>query len=251
MQKFLKYFVLIAVFVIAENLHAQNSDSEFIEKSIQENDITEILPPLSALMDSAEINSPLLKMIDADIAIQQLRIKVEKKNWLSYIGVDGSVRYGLFDNLILKEALGIEDLAANTTTQTRYSVGVYFKIPFTEILNTEDERIAENEKVKLLHQRSNTILELRKLVILQYNNIVSSYNKLIIRTSALESRRIQDLMVDKQFKSGQIGLDEYTRQKDFFIKSKLELEENKVEFLTAIQILQETVGIKLKLSGIN
>lgn len=247
MMQRLKIFYSILLILASFTLRAQEDKTDFLSQSIRENDISELLPPLAEILDAAEQNSPLLKVAESEIIIQQLRIKSEKKDWLSHFGVDGSVRYGLFDNLILKEALGVEDLATNTTSQTRYNIGIYFKIPFTEILNTTDEEIAESEKIRLIHERENTALELRKLVIVQYNNLIGAHKKLIIRTNAVESKRVQDLMVEKQFTKGQISIADYTRQKDFYISSKLELEDVKIEFMIALQILQETVGQKFNL----
>lgn len=209
------------------------------------------LIPLEQLLDSAEVNSPLLKIIDADILIQELRIKSEKKEWLSYFSVSGTAKYGMFDNLVISELeAGADDYLGSTNTkQTRYSVGLAVKVPFSSIFDKYNRDAAINEKAKLHYQRDNTISELRKLVISQYGNLMAAQNKLVARTSELETVKLEMADVELNFKNGQIPISAYTKQKSKLLNLQLLLEEIKIEFKVALYHLQETVGIDLNLNS--
>lgn len=220
---------------------------DVLEKSLNNNKIENQLPPLQQLLDSAETHSPLLKMYDSDVIIQELKIKSEKKDWMKSLGFQAGARYGLFDNLILKEDLGVEDLKTSTTEQTRYNLGLYLKIPLSSILDKNNQEIAEEEVNRIKYQKANSALELRKLIIVQYNNVVKAYKSMVIRINELETYRIQMIRAEKDYQNGQINVAEYARLKDFYLNSKLDLENNKVEFVTALQLLQETVGININL----
>lgn len=242
-NKIVPFFILIFSVSIAwaQDYH------DVLEKSLNNNKIENQLPPLQQLLDSAETHSPLLKMYDSDVIIQELKIKSEKKDWMKSLGFQAGARYGLFDNLILKEDLGVEDLKTSTTEQTRYNLGLYLKIPLSSILDKNNQKIAEEEVNRIKYQKANSALELRKLIIVQYNNVVKAYKSMVIRINDLETYRIQMIRAEKDYQNGQINVAEYARLKDFYLNSKLDLENNKVEFVTALQLLQETAGININL----
>jgi len=58
----------------------------------------------------------------------------------------------------------------------------------------------------------------------------------------------QMLRAEKDFTEGNIDVSEYARLNEMYTTSILNLEENKVEFNTALQILQETVGVKIDIN---
>lgn len=205
--------------------------------------------PLEDLLDSAEVHSPLLKIIDADILIQDLRVKSEKKEWLSYFSVTGTAKYGMFDNLVINEE-EVEDYVGSTSTkQSRYNVGFSVKVPFSSIFDKYNKNAAINEKVKLQHQRRNTISELRKLVITQYGNLLRAHTKLVLKTSELETVKLQMTDTELNYKNGKIPLSTFTKQKGELLNLQLSLEEIRIEFKVALFHLQETVGINLNLNS--
>ena len=209
------------------------------------------LLPLEQLLDSAEIYSPLLKMIDADIIIQDLKIKSEKRDWLSYFSLTGTAQHGMFDNLIVNQGLDEDYLGSTNTKQSRYSVGLSVKVPFSSIFDKFNRNAAINEKEKLQFQRDNTISELRKLVITQYGNLLRARTKLIVKTSEMETVKLQMIDTEVNYRNGKIPLTDYTKQKGDLLKLQLELEEIKIEHTVALHLLQETVGININLKTSN
>jgi outer membrane protein TolC len=227
---------------------AQQDTSNDIEQFLFENNLENVLLPLDNLLDSAQRYSPLLKIINSDIIIQELILKSEKNEWMSYFNVNGSVKYGRFDNLILSQDMGIEDAVVPTSAQIRYSLGLLFNIPFESFLDKSDKQIAKNEVIKLGYERDKTITELRKLVILQYGNLLRAHKRLIIKASELESEKMQMMDTELNYKNGLLTLSDYTNQKGVLLNLHLTYEEAKIEFITATNLLQEIVGIKLNLN---
>ena len=246
MKYVVKFYVALIAVVFPVSLFGQGYNS-IIDNSLQENDITKQLPSIVSLQDSAVKYSPLLKIYDSDIVIQKLKIKSEKREWMRSLGFEAGAKYGLFDNLVLTEDLGYQDVATSMTEQTRYNVGVFLKIPLSAIYDKSNVEIAKQEVNKLRYQKAESILQLRQLIIVQFNNVVKAHKKLIIQTSDVESYKVQMLRADKDLENGLINIAEYARLRDMLSRATLGLEDSKVEFITAVQLLQETVGIKINL----
>ncbi|HCE56851.1 MAG TPA: hypothetical protein DER09_03390 [Prolixibacteraceae bacterium] len=245
MSRLLTY-TLFGLILISAKVGAQTGN-DIIGHTLAENDITEALPPLRDLQDSAELYSPLLKMYDSEIIIQELKVKLEKREWMDYLGFEASMKYGLFDNLLIVEDLGIVDSQTNTTEQMRYTFGVLFKIPLSGFAENNNVLIAREETEKLRLKKEQTVKELRQLVIVQYYNVVKAHKKMVINTGDVEIYRVQTLRAEKDFENRLIDVSEYSRLHDLSSRASVALEESKIEFITALQILQETVGVKIKL----
>jgi outer membrane protein TolC len=235
------FFFLVPLITLAQNY------AEIIDLSMKKNDIQDRLPPLHALLDSAEKYSPLLKIYDSDIIIQQLKIKAEKREWMQNMGFEAGARYGLFDNLILKEDLGTQDLNTSTTEQTRYNIGVFLRIPLSSVIDKSNIQLAHEKKNKLKYEKANGVKELRQLIIVQYNNILKAHKKMIINAQQVESFRIQMMRAEKEYENGIINAAEFARLSEMYSGSLIEQENSKSEFITAFQLLQESTGIKIQL----
>jgi outer membrane protein TolC len=241
---------ILFIVVIISSVFVSNGQNSFdaIDDELNVYNLKNQILPLEQLLDSCEVYSPLLKMVDADIYIQDLRIKSEKKEWLTFFSISGTAKYGMFDNLVINEDSGEDYLGSTSTKQSRYSVGMTLKVPLSSIFDKVNRDVAKSEKVKLQHQRDNTIKELRKLVIAQYANLIRAHTKLIIRTSELETVKLQMMDVELNYKNGKIPLSAFTSQKGELLNIKLALEEIKIEFTVALYNLQETIGINLNIN---
>ncbi|MCD6355192.1 MAG: hypothetical protein J7L95_06555, partial [Prolixibacteraceae bacterium] len=61
----------------------------------------------------------------------------------------------------------------------------------------------------------------------------------------VESFRVQMLRANKDLENGLINISEYARLRDLLSRASLSLEDSKSEFITAVQLLKETVGIPI------
>jgi outer membrane protein TolC len=238
-------FICVIHFILVLPLCAQQPD-DFILKSLTENDISNSLPSVTELMVLAEENSPLLKYYQSEVVITELRTKLEKSDWMKNFSFDSDLRYGIFDNLIINQALGLDANTVSSTKQTRYSFGVSMKMPLSAISNRKKSiQIAKNETEKAIFQRQAAIKELHDLIIVQYNNLLKSHRLMIISNQSREMFNIQSIQAEKEFINGMIPISEYARLQEMNSKAVENFENNKSSFLTAFMLLQETIGVKL------
>lgn len=228
------------------NVRGQTYD-ELISNTISGKDITERLPALATLQAQAEENSPLLKIHDANLVINQLKVNSEKREWMRNLGFEAGAKYGLFDNLIVTGDLGVEDPAISTTEQTRYNLGIFLKIPLSSIADKSKVKLASVEADLVLLEKESTLKELRQLVIVQYGNLVKAYRNIVILNNSVEVYRVQMIRAEKDFTNGKLTVDEYARLNDMLSRATANLEDTKVEYFVALKLLEETVGVKIKI----
>lgn len=239
-----RLIITLCLISLFSSVRAQDY-SQLSDAVAQYPDITKLLPPLRVLLDSAEMNSPMLKFYDADIIISNLKVKIEKRDWMRHMGFEAGIRYGLLDNVVFSSYFGQN--MNNFNSETRYNIGLFVKIPIFSLADKSGVKIGryEVEKSKQLHER--TLNELRQLVIVQYNNLIKSHRSLIVRYEHVATYEVQMLRAEQDFINGIIPIAEYARLNDMLTTAKLNLEDNKIEFITAFQLLKEIVGMQLEL----
>lgn len=246
MARIIAIFHLFLFFFCPNILKGQTYD-ELIANTLSGKDIADQLPPLATLLSQAEENSPLLKMHDANLLINQMKVNSEKREWMRSLGIEAGAKYGLFDNLILKEDLGTDEVIANTTEQTRYNLGIYLKIPISAIIDKSRVDLAVAERDRVYLEKEATLKELRQLIIVQYGNVLKAFRNIVILNNSVEVYRVQMVRAEKDFTNGKITVDEFARLNDMLSRSTANLEEAKVEYFVALKLLEETVGVKIKI----
>ncbi|WP_347841263.1 TolC family protein [uncultured Draconibacterium sp.] len=241
--------IIASIFVFSCYFGALNAQTynELIENSSFEKDIVDMLPPLAELQENAILYSPVFKILDADVAIGEYMILEERREWMRWLGFEGGVKYGLFDNIVLSEELGDVELSTAKTQQTRYYGGLFLKMPISSLADKSNVKVAKAEKEKLSYQREARIKELRQLIIIQYGNVVKEHRGMIIKNNAVENYRVQMLRAQNDYQNGKINISDYARLDDMLSKAVLALEDAKTDFITAFMILEETVGTKIQL----
>lgn len=238
-------WLFVSIF-LGKSLFAQTYE-ELIANSSYGVDISERLPSLAILQQQAIENSPIFKMLDSDVEIYNYKIQEEQRLWLHSMGFEGGARYGLFDNLILTQDLGLVESATNTTRQGRYYVGAYVKIPLSDLFENSNVKTARAERDRIQFQREVRIQELRQLIIVRYNNVIREYRGLVIKSNAVENFRMQRLRAQQDFRNGIMTVYEFARLEDMLSSAVIDLENAKMDFKTAFQVLEETVGVKITL----
>ena len=227
---------------------AQSVDSSTIESMHAE--FKKKIPTLEMLIDTTCANSPILKSQQANIDINQLRLKITKNEWIKNINIESSVQYGMFGNILLNSD-AVDPLANSVLTtnkQTRYSTGLSIKLPISEILSRKHEiKIGEESLVQTRMEKEKLTEELRKLIIIQYNDLMLKHKVLLIINNNLLSQNLQLLMTEKEFLNNKVDIGELARIREMQSKSQIEYETAKTAFNTSYQLLQEITGIKFNL----
>ncbi|MFO8054485.1 MAG: TolC family protein [Bacteroidales bacterium] len=244
-------FILCSCFPLKAQDHPDSAYTEtFTYFNPLEEDIESHLPSLQALIDSAKSHSPLLQYKDAAAVISRLHTRSERRQWSKHLGLIADARYGLFDHLILTQddPGEINTGAVSLTRQSRYSAGIYIKLPLQEIYDRKNRvRIArEEEKMAELDYETEK-MALRKLVIRQYNELITAQQVLRVKNEFIQDVLIQKEMAEQQFKTNEIDISEMTRLNSMYSKARTEFAHAKGEFNIAYLMLQEITGIKFKL----
>jgi len=177
------------------------------EPDLLNDNIELMLPPLEVIIDSAIAKNPYVKFRDLQVTVNQDKLKSIRADWTRDIGLQTDIRYGTFDNFATNVVQGQNPaLSSTSNTQTNYGVGGYIRIPIYDFLNRKNQikqGKAEIEQAKsyVLVQRN----ELRQLVILKYNEVITKQRLLKIKTKYVETSRIHMQMIEKEFISGKRG----------------------------------------------
>lgn len=250
MQTIFKVAIIIILLINGTKQTQAQTYNNLLAQTAEGIDITERLPSLAELQALAEENSPYYKMLDAEVRKGHSLVKEEQREWMYWVGIEGNAKYGLFDNLIIKEDLGLEESNTETTEQTRYSIGAFMKIPLSSLLDNSNIKTAKAEEEEILiHQREVKRREFRQLIITRYYDVVKENRGIIIKNNTVETFKVQCMRAKEDFENADITIDEYAKLEAMLAKATLSLEEAKLDFIAAYKKLEETIGVKITLKN--
>ena len=221
------------------------------EKSFDQlkDDISDRLPPLSVLIDSAIIHSANVKFKDQQLIIDECKLKAKRIEWSRNLGVQANSGYGNLYNYSSTSTGSIDPIPTTSSrSQVQYSASVYVSLPLNLFLDRKNQikiiaTELEQAKSSAVAQRD----EVRQQVIINYNSLILKQRIFKIKVKNLETVKINMQMVEKQFLNGVIPLTEYTQMLGNVAGLETDFESARMDFLTAYMILEEIVGIKFNL----
>jgi outer membrane protein TolC len=234
-------------------LHILFNFSGFSQESgnfnVLEDNIESMLPPLETIIDSAIANNPEIKFRDLQIIVNKYKLSTERNLWTRDIGVQTDVRYGTFNNFSTNTSEGQSPSnIATLSSQLNYGVGAYIKLPFFDFVNRKNQVQMATTEVKQAESFAQTQRnELRQMVIKQYNDLIVKHRILKIKSKYAETSKINMQMVEQEFTNGIIPVSEYSRISEIVTRTEIDLENSRMEFLTAYMILEEITGIRFNL----
>lgn len=242
-------YLLLLILLVSFQKGTSQSINDFVNRGLEENDISKLLPPLDSLIDKAKLNSPRLKFFDADHEYWDGTVELERRAWLNNINLEAGYGYGIYDNLSSQQLAG--DLTAGqalfTTEQSRYTVGASIKLPLSSVFNRNRKiKNAQAEADKSKYQKDYAIWELEQLIVRQYNDLIKAHRLFFISSSIVETYKVQSIRAEKDFANGIINVTEYTRLQQMLNQAISSFESQRSEFLIALKSLEGTVGIKIQ-----
>lgn len=204
------------------------------------------IPPLSSLIDSAYANSPLIKRQDKQINLRDLQEKTVNQEWLKYINIFGTSNYGVYDNFVSVQDQSVVGSTINTGNSFRWSVGVAISgAPFYDIINKPTmKKIKHLEMEQEIDTKEDIKLQLKQIVIQQYNQTLLSYQMMIIANNNVYSNFTQLEMSENKFNLGQLEIFTLANVREMYYKSLMTYEKNKYEFQSNYMILETICGIE-------
>ncbi len=251
-QHILKTGILLLLIVVSQILLGQKNDisdtaaTSFPDSLRVDSTILDRIPPLNDLVDSAYVHSPLLQRQQKQIAIRELRKRSVNQEWLKYINFFATSNYGVYDNFISVQDQSVVGSTINTGNSFRWSVGVAISgAPFYDLINKPTERsIKKLEKEQEIDSREDLKLQLKRLVIEQYNKTLLSYNVMIIANENVYSNYTQLIMSEQKFSRGELDIFTLANVREMYYKSLMTYEKNKYEFKTNLSVLEVICGFK-------
>jgi outer membrane protein TolC len=245
MRLFLSVFLFLCVGLLCQYSGFAQSQLDF---DYQKDNISSRLPSLAVLIDSAIANNPNMQFRKLDLLVARCNLKESRHLWTKNIGVQSDIRYGTFDAYSTDLTGNTGAITGTGHVETRFSYSAYVKIPVFEIVNHHNQ----NKLVKAkLDQAESMIMvqhnEIRQQVILYYNDVILKQRLLSIKTKNLETVKINMQMVEKEFLNGIIPLAEYARISGGVASSESDVENARMDFLTAYMMLEEITHIKFNI----
>jgi outer membrane protein TolC len=241
--------ILILVFIFwAFRLPAGAQDLKDFD--VSNYNIENILPPLETIIDSAITNNPLVRFREMDIKVNEHKLRTDQVVWTKDLGIQTDVRYGTFNNFSTNTSEGQSpSTLASLSSQLNYGFGAYLKVPIYDIINRKNQinqSKAEIEKaISMAEAQRNDV---RQLIIRQYNEVILKQRLLKNKLRYIETARINMQMTEKEFLNGVIPTGEYTRISEIISRAESDLENSRVDFITAFMMLEELAGCKFKIN---
>ena len=204
------------------------------------------IPPLNALIDSAYVHSPVLRRQDKQVLIRNLRENTVNQEWLKYINVFATTNYGVYDNFVSVQDQSVVGSTINTGNSFRWSVGVALSgAPFYDMFNKPTmKKIKRLEAEQEIDALEDLKLQLKQIVIQQYNQTILSYRMMIIANNNVYSNYTQLVMSEQKFNMGEIEVFTLANVREMYYKSLMAYEKNRYEFQSNYMILETICGIE-------
>lgn len=207
----------------------------------QETDLP--IPPLMDLIDSAMKHNALVRFREMDIRAKEYKLKSEKIYWTRNLGLQADTRYGTFDNYSYNSSGLSTSMFITNSRQFNYGMGVYMKFPLADLFDRKNQIKRAGFELEQAHSLADAQQEeLRQEVIRLYHEFVLKQKVLRIRSKALGSARINQDMIENEFRNGLIPVVEYVRVSDIVSNVEAEYEKAKSEFTSSRMILEDLTG---------
>lgn len=243
-------FLLTGLFAKQASLYSQEQeDSTFVFNPIID-DITQRIPPLETLIDSAIANSPFLKNSYNLITQKEYEYLSARREILRGFGFLGNATWGRYNYSTI--ATSVNDPTAiqdnSLRDQTAYSVGVYLRVSIYDLVNRKNSiNIARKQLEAAINSKEEEIFNIKKEITTLYNNLILKQMLLKTRSDNLLTSEMRMAMVEKKFVNSQISLEEMSRLMEFHADGKTKFQIAKSEFMDAYSLLELSCGMKFNL----
>ncbi len=248
----MRHILLIAiVFLYASTVFGQRNNRQYFNPLTD--DITQYLPPLSALLDTAVENSPSVRFENLKTDFYRYNVKTEKRNILEHFGLSSELNNGRWYYNDWNEGFQEPEFYYSESRRFNYELGLYVRLPFSSIIDRRNRINKQKKWVEISMAREREVAkQIRREVITLYNNLLESQRILKITNDYLQWTYVQMQMAENQFVNGQISTAEMTRLKEFQRRGQTEFAKQKAAFKSSYDQLQELVGMKFnKIKGLD
>jgi outer membrane protein TolC len=193
------------------------------------NDIT--LPPLDTLYEWARLLSPTLKEQDALIEKTIQDEKRIKKILLDPFKLNANLQYGNYGDPLIN------------ALETGYSAGASVQFSLYQIFGYKNQvKLYAAEKKVAQYKKDELNMDLKKIVTILYNDIMSQKNILKIHSDATYAAYAHVKMAEKEFSEGSVAIGELSRVSEIYTKAQVEYEQSINDLKNYYMELEQLVG---------
>ncbi len=243
-------FFLLTVSAKTEAQVQRQVDSSRFFNPLTDN-ITERLPPLQVLIDSAIYNSPSIMYQNLKRDYYYYEQLTEQRAWLEYFSVNFDVNIGKWNYWDKDEQSRKDRFYLTQSIRDNYAIGLYMRFPLLTLFDTRNKINKQKKWQELsLAQKEINKRYLEKEVITIYNDLQQYQHYIKIYIDYQNFTMLQMQMAQNEFLNGEISTAEYTRLKEYQVRGAVDLEQAIAEFNKNYQLLEVTTGMKFNLINI-
>ncbi|MCX6285700.1 MAG: TolC family protein [Bacteroidetes bacterium] len=222
----------------------QLRDTTYFNPLIDE--ITQRIPPLEDLIDSAIVHNPQIKYYEADISAWRYRVKSASRVWMRNFYLEGYLQTDWWDATTNNASnLGDNNIMYSFQNSYRGLGQLEIRLPMQDLWDRKNQmKTATKEIEKSMANKDNVILELRQKIITQYNQL--SVNQKILKNAneSVIAGAMNKEMGDKEFLNGQSTLYDLAYIMEMYRVAVYNYETSRNAFFNSYMILQELCGFK-------
>lgn len=211
--------------------------------------ILDKLPSLQILIDSAVKHAPQVRISDAEISIMKYNLKDAKIGWSRNLGIMGELLAGNLYQFSTNQTSGTTpNEFISDRYEYNYNFGIFVRMPLSDILGQRNQvNIAKRELEKNLLLKEEKAMDIRKEVIMVYQDLLMRQELLKIKNESQLTTRLQVQMAEIEFKNGTIKIAELARLVEFNATNIYDYKQETFLFYRQYLILEELVGMKFNL----
>ncbi|MFD3000931.1 TolC family protein [Pontibacter toksunensis] len=202
---------------------------------------------LPLLYDAAIQYSAEIENAEAAKQIAQEEIVLGKRQILSGIGLNSGYSYGTWFNW--GSSGDSQPSLLNPFSQpvrSNWNLGLSMSLSLVNVLNRGNEINKRQMMLKRAEaDRKKVGMEIRKEIILLYQQLKLSREVLQNYQDAFQSATVNKEISDKRFREGEIQVAEQIQAMAFYNASSLSLEEAKNTYMTNLLLLEERIGMTI------
>lgn len=211
------------------------------------------MPPLKVVIDSVIKRNAMVRFRKQHVEVQASKIKSERIVWTNNLGIQVDANYGTFANISSNAGDGqLTRILNSTSKQFNYQAGIFVKFPLFDFLNRPNRiNLAKKELEESKSMVQFEEDEIRQTTIKLYQDLILKQKLLHIKSESLGNERVNNQMVDKEFRNGLVPISEYVRISSMYANMQSDYELAKANFLIAKQILEDMAGFVFNVTPSN
>jgi len=201
------------------------------------------LPPLQTLIDHALEHSPMLKLADIDIKVEEYGLKDIQREWMRKISFMTDARYGtMLDYSKMITMPGVSP----ATVMMSYGAGATVGFMLSDVFDRKRSKQKARWRIEQANlNRETTVSGVTQMVISSYYAVLAAQKNFAL---ANEMNLTAALVYDKakmDVSQNRISLTEWAKENEAYLSAKNAVELQKYTLMQSIRMLELIVGIEL------